>query len=440
VAESNLFKPFVDSYPKGIIMAEPQGATLNPNYRKINPNYLFVEIGRKVKAFTAKHPDANIIRLGIGDTVLPLTATVIEHLHKGVDRLGNDDTYKGYGDEQGESDFRKAMAEYYKKTRDVDLAPDEFFISDGAKCDCANIQSIFGIRNRIAVQDPAYPVYVDSNVLAGRTGKFIEGVGYKGITYMPCTPENGFVPELPNENVQLIYLNSPNNPTGAVIPREPLERFVDYARRYKLIILFDSAYSMYNRDRSLPASIYEIPGAKECAIEFSSFSKWVGFTGVRLAFAIVPKTLITADSNPKKNYTPWNLWNRRQTTFFNGAGNIPQWGALYGVLSAKGLVESQGLVDYYMTNATVLRKFFEQEMKFPVYGGVNAPYIWVDVESKTGLGSWEFFDKTLKEANVVVTPGSGFGPSGKGFIRVSAFNRIEAVRIAMDRIKANLKL
>jgi LL-diaminopimelate aminotransferase len=441
VAKSNLFKPFADSYAKGIIMAEQTvatGARLNPHYRKLAAGYLFPEINRRVREFE-KEKGVKAIRLGIGDTVLPLTATVVENIHKGADRLGNQDTYKGYGDEQGEKELRAAMAEYYKKTRDVDLAPEEFFISDGAKCDSANIQSIFDINNRIAVQDPAYPVYVDTNVIAGRTGEFMPGIGYEGIVYMPCTPENGFIPELPKENVQLIYICSPNNPTGAVMPREPLQKIVNYARKDRKIILYDSAYSMYVKDRSLPRSIYEMEGARECAIELSSFSKWAGFTGFRLGWSIVPKTLVTADSKLGDKFTLWSLWNRRYTTCFNGAGNVQQWSALNGVLSAQGLVESQGLIDYYMTNAGMLRKFFE-EMKFPVYGGENAPYIWVDIRPMTDLNSWEFFDKMLSEAHVVVTPGSGFGPSGEGFIRVSAFNRIEAVRIAIDWIRDRLKL
>jgi LL-diaminopimelate aminotransferase len=414
------------------------GARLNPNYRKLAAGYLFPEISRRVKEFTAKNPGRKVIRLGIGDTKLPLTATVIEHLHKGVDKLAKAETYTGYGDEQGNTALREALAKHYWDNHAVNLEPSEFFISDGAKCDSGNIQSIFDIRNIVAVQDPAYPVYVDTNVASGRSEGFsIDLSGYPGIVYMPCNESNGFFPAVPAQHVDMIYICSPNNPTGAVATKAQLESFVEYAMKEKAIILFDSAYSMYISALSpLPRSIYEIRGAKECAIEISSFSKWAGFTGVRLGWTIVPKTLITADSGPGDSHTLWSLWNRRQTTFFNGASNIAQEGGL-GVLTEQGIRESQELIDFYMKNAEILRNCFEK-LGFKVYGGTNSPFIWI--KTPNGMKSWDFFDKMLSESNVVVTPGAGFGPSGEGYFRVSAFGQRQDILDGANMIESNLKL
>ena len=416
------------------------GARLNPHYRKLAAGYLFPEINKRVKAFIAS-PEAQyvkkIIRLGIGDTKLPLTATVIEHLHKGVDKLANEDTYTGYGVEQGNTSLRESLKEFYWNNYNIVLDPTEIFISDGAKCDSGNIQSIFHPNSIVAVQDPAYPVYVDTNVASGRSGRFNSDLScYSGILYMPCNISNGFFPSIPEQHVGLIYICSPNNPTGTVATKDQLKSFVDYAMEEKAIIIFDSAYSMYIKDPLLPKSIYEIPGAKECAIEISSFSKWAGFTGVRLGWTIVPKTLITADSNPEDSNTLWSLWNRRQTTFFNGASNIVQEGGL-GVLTEKGIKEAQELIDYYMENARILRECF-MKLGFEAHGGTNSPFIWI--KTPGDMKSWEFFDKMLKEANVVVTPGSGFGPSGEGYFRVSAFGKRENILEGVESIESNLIL
>ncbi len=413
------------------------GAKLNPNYRKLAAGYLFPEIAKRANAFAAKNPDAKIIRLGIGDTVLPLTATVIEHLHRGVDKLSKQETYSGYGEEHGDIRLRKALADYYRKTRYVEIESEEFFISDGAKCDSGNIQSIFDIKNIVAVQDPAYPVYVDTNVASGRSEEYNADLScYSGIVYMPCNASNGFFPDVPKQHVDLIYICSPNNPTGAAATKEQLKTIVEYSIAEKAIILFDSAYFMFISDPLLPKSIYEIEGARQCAIEISSFSKWAGYTGVRGGWSIVPKTLITADSKPGEVHTVWSLWHRRQRTFFNGPSNIAQEGAL-GVLTEKGLAESQGLIDYYMHNATILAECFKK-LGLEVYGGKNAPFLWV--RTPNGMKSWEFFDKMLNEAHVVVTPGSGFGPSGEGYFRVSAFGMRDSINAGVESIKSNLKL
>jgi len=413
------------------------GARLNPHYRKLAAGYLFPQIKKRVNAFAAGHEGTRIIRLGIGDTALPLTATVIEHMHKGIDKLADQKTYTGYGDEQGNTALREELAKYYWKTRFVNVEKEEIFISDGAKCDSGNIQSIFDVKNVVAVQDPAYPVYVDTNVASGRSGGFsIDLSGYSGIVYMPCNASNGFFPSVPEQHVDLIYICSPNNPTGAVATDEQLKRFVDYARAEKAVILFDSAYSMYIGDNWLPKSIYGIPGARECAIEISSFSKWAGFTGVRLGWSIVPKALITADSKPGDAHTAWSMWSRRQTTFFNGASSIAQAGGI-GALTDKGLMESQGLIDYYMENAKILRDCFRR-LGFVVYGGKNSPFLWV--MTPNSMKSWDFFDKMLNEPHVVITPGSGFGPSGEGYFRVSAFALREDILAGVESIKSNLKL
>lgn len=406
-------------------------AKTNPNYDKLAAGYLFPEIGRRTRAFQAANPDAKVMRLGIGDTTLPLTPSVIKALHEAVDRLADPATYTGYGDEQGMTALREALAARYAE-RGVTLEADEVFISDGAKPDSANIQSIFCPSCVVAVQDPAYPVYVDSNVIGGRSGGAKDGQ-YEGLVYMPCTEDNGFFPELPKQKVDLIYICSPNNPTGAVATKEQLQGFVDYAREHGAVIIFDSAYSPFISDPALPRSIYEIEGAHECAIELSSFSKEAGFTGVRLGWSIVPKALKCEDAEPGKLN---RLWLRRQTTMFNGASNVVQPGGI-AVLSEEGQRECAGLVAYYMNNAQTIKSGLEG-IGITCFGGGNAPYIWM--RTPNGLTSWEFFDKLLNEAHVVGTPGSGFGPAGEGYFRLSAFGTAENVATAMASIKQNLKL
>lgn len=406
-------------------------ATTNPHYDKLTAGYLFPEIARRTRAFQNAHPGTPIMRLGIGNTTEPLTPAIIAAFHAAVDKLSRVETYTGYGDEQGNRDLREALAARYAM-RGVSLDPDEFFISDGAKPDSANIQSILGTDNVVAVQDPAYPVYVDSNVIAGRTGPSVNG-RYEGIVYMPCTEENGFFPDLPRQKVDLIYICSPNNPTGAVASHEQLRRFVDFARERKAVIIFDSAYAPFIRDPELPRSIFEIEGARDCAIEISSFSKEAGFTGVRLGWTIVPKTAACENAGPGKLH---QLWLRRQTTMFNGACNIAQHGGC-AALSPAGQLECQGLIDHYMNNARIIREGLSR-MGLTVFGGINAPYIWM--RTPNGMSSWAFFDKLLNEAHVVATPGSGFGPHGEGYCRLSAFGHTEDIEQAVRSIQDNLRL
>ncbi len=406
---------------------------INKNYDKLQGAYLFSEIAKRTKDFTDKNPGVEISRLGIGDTTQPLTPTVIKGLTEGVEKLSSAKTYTGYGPAQGSLKLRTALADYYKK-RNVDLSLEEIFISDGAKSDSANIQSIFGPDSIVAVADPVYTVYVDSNVIAGRTGEFNEGM-YKGLVYMECSEKNGFIPTPPNGKTDLIYLCSPNNPTGAVATRAELKAFVDYALLNKAIIIFDASYAEYISDNTLPKSIYEIEGAKKCAIEINSFSKWAGFTGVRLGWTVVPIELILEgeENLPGKVNS---IWNRRQSTMFNGASNISQEGAL-AVLSPAGQSESKKLVEYYMGNAKIIKEGLSG-LGFKVFGGEHAPYIWLKTpESQT---SWEFFDKLLKVAHVVGTPGSGFGLAGEGYFRLSAFGDRDNIKKAISSIKENIKL
>lgn len=406
-------------------------ARINRNYRKLAAGYLFPEIARRQRAFEAENPGVSLMRLGIGNTTEPLTPTILEGLHGGVAELGNPATYSGYGDEQGLTALREALQQFYAD-RGVSLAMDEFFVSDGAKPDVGNLQSIFSQDARIAIQDPAYPVYVDSNVIAGRTGLFQEDSGlYEGILYMPCTEAEGFVPRPPAEKVDLIYLCSPNNPTGAVMTHQQLEEFVAYAQKHKSVIIFDAAYSEYITDPSLPRSIYEIPGAKACSIEINSFSKFAGFTGVRLGWSIVPKALMIEDSEVGEVHA---LWNRRQCTFFNGASNIVQKGGL-AVLSQEGLKESRELIAYYMENARIIREGLISK-GFQVIGGDNAPYLWL--KTPKGVSSWEFFDTLMTQARVIGTPGSGFGPGGEGYFRLSAFGHREDIVRAVESIKKHM--
>lgn len=394
-------------------------AKINGNYQKLQAGYLFPEIARRTREFTERNPGVELIKLGIGDTTLPLSPAVIKSLHEEVDKLSDVKTYSGYGAEQGNPDLRQALADYYGRLG-VMIEADEVFVSDGAKPDAANIQSIFAADSVIAVQDPVYPVYVDSAVIGGRK-----------VTYMDCTEENDFFPDLPKQKVDLIYLCSPNNPTGAVATHEQLKTFVDYAREHDAVIIFDAAYAGFISGPGLPRSIYEIEGAETCAIEINSFSKLAGFTGVRLGWTIVPHKLTVAGTRPGEVQA---LWNRRQSTMFNGASNVVQ-PAGVAALSRQGQKECQVLIDYYMTNAKLIREGLS-DVGIVTFGGVNAPYIWA--KTPHGLDSWEFFDKMLNQAHVVVTPGAGFGSQGEGYFRLSAFGDRANVQKAVKNIEANL--
>jgi len=405
-------------------------AKLNPHFDDLPASYLFREIKRRAGLFQEKNPGVPLLRLGIGDTTQPLPPAVIAGLHAAVDKLSRKETYTGYMDE-GSVALREALVKRYAE-RGVSLDIDEIFISDGAKPDSANIQSIFSVHNTVAVQDPAYPVYVDTNVMAGRAGKLTKK-GYSRFVYMPCTEENGFIPDIPKKKVDLIYICSPNNPTGMVATHAQLKRFVDYANRNKAVIIFDAAYSTYITDPDLPRTIYEVPGAEKCAIEISSFSKEAGFTGVRLGWTVVPKTVRAEGSKAGKVNA---LWNRRQATMFNGASNIVQEGGV-AVLSEPGQKECREIIAYYMNNASVIKKGLEKT-GLKVYGGVNAPFLWVKAPGK--MKSWDFFDKLLNEAHVVGTPGSGFGPCGEGYFRLSAFGDAGDTQRAVASIQASLKI
>ena len=407
-------------------------ARTNGNYGLLAAGYLFPEIARRARAFADRNPETRLLLLGIGNTTEALAPCVVAGLKEGADRLAKVETYSGYGDEQGDLRLRTAIAGQYAKLG-ITLSEKEVFVSDGAKPDAGNIQSLFSPDCVVAVQDPAYPVYVDTNVIAGRAGKFDAAKGcYDGIVYMPCTEENGFFPEVPRQKVDLIYLCSPNNPTGAVATRAQLAGFAEYAKRNRAVIIFDAAYSQFISDPGLPKSIYEVPGAKECAIEINSFSKSAGFTGVRLGWTIVPMELVCEDAPQGKLN---GLWNRRQCTFFNGASNVAQVGGI-AALSEKGQRECKQTVDYYMENARIIREGL-QSIGLTVYGGKNAPFFWV--KTPNGAKSWDFFDRLLTEAHVVTTPGAGFGPHGEGFIRVSAFGHRQDIEAAVESIKKNLK-
>lgn len=409
-------------------------AKINDNYLKLKAGYLFPEIGRRVRAFAAANPDAKVIRLGIGDVTQPLTPTILKAFHEAVDDLASEGSFMGYGPEQGYDFLIDAIIEKSYRPLGVELKTTEMFISDGSKCDCANILDIFALDNTIAIADPVYPVYNDTNVMIGRTGEADDRGYYQGLVYMPCTEENGFFPAYPKEKVDIIYLCFPNNPTGAVATKEQLKGWVDYALANNSIILFDAAYEAFITDPSIPHSIYEVEGAKRCAIEFRSFSKTAGFTGVRCGLVIVPEELegITATG---EGYSFNKLWLRRQTTKFNGA-SYPVQKAAAAVYTEAGWQETKANIDYYMENARIIREGLSAA-GVTVYGGVNAPYIWL--KTPGGLTSWDFFDKLLNECNVVGTPGSGFGPSGEGYFRLSAFGNRDNVIEAVERIKKNLK-
>lgn len=404
-------------------------ATINNNYLKLKAGYLFPEIARRVNAFAAANPDAKIIRLGIGDVTEPLPEACRKAMIKAVEDMGERGSFKGYGPEQGYGWLREAIARHDFQSRGCDIDADEIFISDGSKCDTGNILDIFGDDNTIAVTDPVYPVYVDTNVMAGHTGPANEKGEFEGLVYLPVTAENNFTAEVPGEKVDLIYLCFPNNPTGAVASKENLAAWVNYAKENGSIILFDAAYEAYITEDNIPHSIYEIEGAKDCAIEFRSFSKTAGFTGTRCAFTVVPKNL-KAKAADNSDVELWKLWNRRQSTKFNGVSYIVQRGA-EAVYSEEGQAQVKALISFYLENAQIIREKLTAA-GLAVYGGVNAPYVWV--KTPDNLSSWDFFDKLLQNSNVVGTPGSGFGAAGEGYFRISAFNSRENVVEAMRRI------
>ena len=406
-------------------------ANINPHFDKLSAGYLFPEIARRTRDFVAANPDVSPMRLGIGNTTEALCPSVLRGLHAGVDQLGQVETYTGYGDSEGIRDLREAVARLYAD-QGTTVRPNDIWISDGAKPDTSNIQTLFAVDSVVAVQDPAYPVYVDSNVIAGRTGTAADGC-YEGLVYMPCNETNAFFPALPDRKVDLIYICSPNNPTGAVATREQLTAFVNYAREHRSVIIFDSAYAAFIRDPALPRSIYDIPGAETCAIEISSFSKSAGFTGVRLGWTIVPESLVVEGTEPGKVKS---LWTRRQNTFFNGASNVVQAGGL-AALSETGRAECEQIIEYYLENARIIKDCLEN-LELTCYGGDNAPYVWL--KTPGDMKSWDFFDKLLNECHVVGTPGSGFGPSGEGYFRLSAFGHRENVDQAVASIRERLQL
>lgn len=398
---------------------------INENFLKLQDSYLFSTVAKKVAEFQKNNPDKKVIKLGIGDVTKPIVPAVVDAMHKAVDEIGTSDGFKGYGPEQGYDFLREAISKHDYKGLGIEA--DEVFVSDGAKCDCGNIVDIFDENSKIAITDPVYPVYLDTNVMGGRSGEFNKETGvYENIIYMPVSKENNFVPELPKEKADVIYLCFPNNPTGTVLTREQLKKFVDYAKENKSIILFDAAYEAFVTDKDIPRSIYEIDGAKEVAIEFRSFSKTAGFTGVRCAFAVVPKTVFGYTKSGEK-VSLNKLWNRRTCTKFNGASYIVQRGA-EAIYSEEGQKQINENINYYRENAKIIKDGLENA-GFEVFGGVNSPYIWLKVPD--GMKSWEFFDELLERANVVGTPGSGFGPSGEGYFRLTSFgtkeNSIEAI-------------
>ncbi len=404
---------------------------INENYTKLKASYLFSDIAKRVNAFVAANPDKPVIRLGIGDVTEPLPQVCVDALHAATDEMAKRATFKGYGPEQGYAFLREAVAQHDFVARGCAIEADEVFVSDGSKCDCGNIQEIFSQDLRLAIPDPVYPVYVDTNVMAGRTGANVDG-RYAGITYLDSTPANGYVPAIPGVATDLIYLCFPNNPTGAVATREQLAAWVAYAKEHKAIILFDAAYEAYIRDPKIPHSIYEIEGAREVAIEFRSYSKIAGFTGTRCAYTIVPKSLQAYDAAGNA-HSVHALWTRRHTTKFNGVA-YPIQKAAAAIYTETGKAQTKALTDFYLGNAALIRAAM-QKLGFSCIGGDNAPYIWVNV----GRDSWEFFDLLLNKAQVVCTPGAGFGKCGEGHVRISAFNSRENVEQALARIAAALK-
>ncbi|MDC3167592.1 LL-diaminopimelate aminotransferase [Prochlorococcus sp. AH-716-D23] len=402
---------------------------VNENYLKLKAGYLFPEIAKRVKIYSQSNKNAEIIKLGIGDVTEPLPRACIEAMGNALNEMGTRDSFRGYGPEQGYSWLREKISEQDFISRGCQITPEEIFVSDGSKCDSSNILDILGKDNSIAVTDPVYPVYVDSNVMTGRTGDSLENGTYRGLTYLAINEANNFLPELPEKKVDILYLCFPNNPTGATINKAELKKWVDYALQNKSLILFDAAYEAFIQDNDIPHSIYEIEGAKDCAIEFRSFSKNAGFTGVRCAFTVIPKNL-TGLSSTNQEIDLWPLWNRRQSTKFNGVSYVVQKGA-EAVYSPEGKKQVRGLIDFYMENAKIMKNKL-QNSGYKVYGGDNAPYIWIKVPDQ--MTSWDFFDFLLQKVSVVGTPGSGFGLAGEGYFRLSAFNSRSNVLDAMERI------
>ncbi|MDT8274059.1 MAG: LL-diaminopimelate aminotransferase [Desulfomonilia bacterium] len=399
---------------------------INENYGKLQSSYLFSEIAQRVNRFVDANPNKDIIRLGIGDVTRALPSACIRAFHEAVDELARDSTFRGYGPEQGYLFLREKVAHHDYRARGADISPDEIFISDGSKGDTANIQELFSLDSRVAIPDPVYPVYLDTNVMAGRSGSFHNG-RYEGIVYLDCTQDNGYIPAPPHDHLDLIYLCFPNNPTGATISSLLLKEWVDYAREHRALILYDAAYVAFIRDPDVPRSIYEIEGATEVAIEFRSFSKTAGFTGTRCAYTVIPKNVMAYDSTGKP-HSVHDLWNRRQSTKFNGV-SYPVQRAAEAIYSDEGRSQIVELTSYYLDNATLIRNEL-LAAGLTCVGGINSPYIWV----KTGMDSWSFFDHLLEKAGVVCTPGSGFGRCGQSYIRISAFNSREQVEQAMKRI------
>ncbi len=405
-------------------------ARINEHYAKLPASYLFPEIGRRVRAYQAAHADARVIRLGIGDVTEPLAPAIVAAMHEAVDDMGKRETFHGYGPEQGHDFLVEAIRANDYAARGVGIAADEIFVSDGSKCDSGNVQEIFALAARVAVTDPVYPVYVDSNVMAGRTGVVGADGRYPGLTYLVGTEANGFQPEPPAEPVDVVYLCSPNNPTGTVATRAQLERWVAWARANDALILFDAAYEAYISDPDLPRSIYEIEGARDCAIELRSFSKRAGFTGVRCAFMVVPRSVMGTGADGAR-VSLHALWSRRHTTKFNGASYVVQRGAA-AAYSPAGLAQTAAQIAFYMENARLLREGLAA-CGFTIFGGVHAPYLWL--RTRNNATSWEFFDRLLTEAQIVGTPGSGFGPAGEGYFRLSAFNSRANIEEAIGRLR-----
>lgn len=405
-------------------------ARINDHYLKLQAGYLFPEISRRINEFSQANPAAQVIRLGIGDVTQPLPPAVLKAFHEGVDALADEETFHGYGPEQGYAWLAQVIIEKAYKPLGVNLETSEIFISDGSKCDCANILDILALDNVVAIGDPVYPVYNDTNVMIGRTGEADEKGHYQGIVYLPCTEANNFFPDLPQEKVDIIYLCSPNNPTGTVASKAVLKKWVDYALANEAIIFFDAAYEAFISEPDVPHSIYQIEGAEKCAIEFRSFSKTAGFTGVRCALTVVPQALMGTTAEGEK-YPLNKLWNRRQSTKFNGV-SYPVQKAAAAVYSEEGWAETQEIIDYYMENARIIREGLSAA-GISCFGGVNSPYIWL--KAPQAMSSWDFFDKLLNECHVVGTPGSGFGPSGEGYFRLSAFGERGKVETAVQRIR-----
>ena len=404
--------------------------SINENFLKLQKNYLFADIAQKVAAYKEANPEAKIIRLGIGDVTRPLAPAVVDALHKAVDEMGSSETFRGYGPEHGYEFLRRAIVENDFAPRGVEIDADEIFVNDGAKSDTGNFGDILGADNTICVTDPIYPVYIDSNVMGGRAGDFAAG-HWSRVSYCPCTAENGFVPQLPEKPADMIYLCYPNNPTGTTLSRAELEKWVAYALEHKSLLLYDAAYEAYITTDGVPHSIYEIEGAKKCAVEFHSYSKTAGFTGLRCGYTVVPKELtVTAKDGSEVQLNA--LWNRRQCTKFNGTAYIVQRAAA-AIYTEEGKRQVRETIDYYMTNARIMREALA-EVGLTVYGGVDAPYLWL--KTPEGVGSWEFFTRLLHEINVVSTPGVGFGPAGEGYIRLTAFGDRADCEEAMRRLKA----